>query len=289
MFAASWWSNFSDWMQDEFLIIVMICSGAFLATRAVGVIARRQTRKLARARAASEPVSTATIAAHQEALVGAIRWAVNFTIVFVAIVWVLTMFNLPTSALVPLASVVGAGLGFGAQTIVGDVLSGIFILSERQFGVGDLIRVGPLVSVGWVEGRVEEMTLRVTKVRTFDGDLVTIANGELRQSVNASRDWARMLIMVPIARDTDLDVVTERLNAIGAQMAAEEAWSAVMLEAPSVAGVDDLGSDVIEVRVTGRTMPAQQWKAARELRRRIALELRDIEGPVRVGSETPAT
>ena len=70
--------------------------------------------------------------------------------------------------------VIGAGLGFGAQQIVGDVLAGIFILSERQFGVGDLIRVGPLAAVGWVEGHVEEMTLRVTKVRTFDGDLVTI-------------------------------------------------------------------------------------------------------------------
>lgn len=287
MVASSWWSNLNDWLQDEFLVIVMICSAAFLATRLVGVLARRQARKLARTRAAGSVLPSTTIAAHQEALVGAIRWAVNFTIVFVAIVWVLTKFNLPTSALVPLASVVGAGLGFGAQTIVGDVLAGIFILSERQFGVGDLIRIGPLMSVGWVEGRVEEMTLRVTKVRTFDGDLVTIANGELRQSVNASRDWARLLVTVPLSRDGDLEAVTERLNAIGAQMAGEEAWSEVMLEAPTVAGVDDLGSDVLDIRVTGRTMPAQQWRAARELRRRIALELRDLEGPVRVGSEKP--
>ena len=136
-------------------------------------------------------VRASVVGAHELALVGAIRWALNFCIVFVAIVWVLIELSLPPSALVPLASVVGVGLGFGAQQIVGDVLTGFFILSERQFGVGDLIRIGPLMSVGWVEGRVEEMTLRVTKVRTFDGDLVTIANGELRQSVNASRDWAR--------------------------------------------------------------------------------------------------
>lgn len=286
MLGAQWWTNVSEWLQDEFLIGVMIVSGAFLATRAVGVIARRQARKFASTRTSSGGVPTEIAAAHQEALVGAIRWAVNFSIVVIASIWLLIELNVPASALVPLASVAAVGLGFGAQQIVGDVLAGTFILSEHQFGVGDLIRVGPLMSVGWVEGRVEEMTLRVTKVRTFDGDLVTIANGELRQSVNASRDWARMMITVPLARDVDLEAVTERLDAIGTQMLAEEEWADVLLEAPAVAGVDDLGSEVIEVRVSGRTLPAQQWRVARELRRRIALELRDIEGPVRLTAES---
>ena len=198
-------------------------------------------------------------------------------------------FSLPASAVVPLVSVVGVGLGFGAQQIVGDVLTGFFILSERQFGVGDLIRVGPLVSVGWVEGRVEEMSLRVTKVRTFDGDLVTIANGELRQTVNASRDWARVLVDVPLSRDVDLDAVTVRLNAVGASIVDDPAWSNLVLEVPSVAGLDDLGTDVIHVRVAGRTLPAQQWKVARELRRRIALALREMDVAVTMIDDSVAS
>ena len=271
------WNEIQNWLGDQGITIALVCVGAFGLTRLVTLIARRRARRFADARAATSDARAEVVGAHQQALVGAIRWALNFCIVFVAIIWVLIELSLPASALVPLASVVGAGLGFGAQQIVGDVLTGFFILSERQFGVGDLIRVGPLMSVGWVEGRVEEMTLRVTKVRTFDGDLVTIANGEMRQSVNASRDWARVLVNVPLSRDVDLDAVTVTLNRVGSSLADDSAWAAVLLEVPSVAGLDDLGTEVIQVRVVGRTLPAQQWKVARELRRRIALALRDMD------------
>ena len=213
------WSDVGDWLLYRGLVIVIICVVAFVLTRIVTLVARRRMRRIADARAEhAEQSLGSNLGAYQEALIGAVRWAINFCIVFMATLWVLFELSLPATALVPLASVVGAGLGFGAQQIVGDVLAGIFILSERQFGVGDVIRVGPLVGVGWVEGRVEEMTLRVTKLRTFDGDMVTIANGELRQSVNASRDWARVLVTVPLQRDVDLEAVTVRLNEVGAAL-----------------------------------------------------------------------
>lgn len=277
-FSGGFWSDTRDWAVERGLTILLICVVAFVLTRIVTFVARRRMRAIAEARAAhAEQTLGSNLGSYQEALIGAIRWALNFCIVFVATLWVLFELSLPATALVPLASVVGAGLGFGAQQIVGDVLAGIFILSERQFGVGDLIRVGPLVGVGWVEGRVEEMTLRVTKLRTFDGDMVTIANGELRQSVNASRDWARVLVTVPLQRDVDLEAVTVRLNEVGADLAADAAWEALVLEAPSVSGLDDLGAETIQVRVVGRSLPAQQWKVARELRRRIALTLRAMD------------
>ncbi|MGD9995964.1 MAG: mechanosensitive ion channel family protein [Ilumatobacteraceae bacterium] len=277
MIAAFTWDDTKDWLGDEGIAIGLVVLGAFIATRIVTLLAKRRSRRLASVRASTTDTRAEIAGAHQQALVGAVRWALNFSIVFVAIVWVLFELSLPPSALVPLASVIGAGLGFGAQQIVGDVLTGFFILSERQFGVGDLIRVGPLMSVGWVEGRVEEMTLRVTKVRTFDGDLVTIANGELRQSVNASRDWARVLVTVPLSRDVDLDAVSARLNAVGERLAAEPAWGSLLLETPEVSGIDDLGAEIIQLRVVGRSLPGQQWKVARELRRRIVLALREID------------
>jgi moderate conductance mechanosensitive channel len=272
------WSRITDWLTDSGLKIVAIIVFAIVATQIVSFIARRQTRKLdaERRKTGAEINTTATLGAHRQALVGAVRWGINFSIVFVSTIWVLIELSLPASALVPLASVVAAGLGFGAQQIVGDVLAGMFILSERQFGVGDLVRVGPLSMVGWVEGYVEEVTLRVTKLRSLDGDLVTIANGELRQTVNASRDWARMVVIVPFDRDVDLELVTLRLDAIGEELGSDPLWSPLLIEAPSVAGLDDLSASTVQLRMVGRTLPAQQWKVARELRQRIARVLREM-------------
>lgn len=166
------WDEIKDWLGHEGITVVLICIGSFIITRIVTLVARRRSRRFTEQRAATTDARADVIGSHQLAMVGAIRWALNFSVVFVAIIWVLIEMSLPPSALVPLASVVGVGLGFGAQQIVGDVLTGFFILSERQFGVGDLIRIGPLMSVGWVEGRVEEMTLRVTKVRTRSKSVV---------------------------------------------------------------------------------------------------------------------
>jgi small conductance mechanosensitive channel len=274
--SGSFWHRVGSWFAHEGLSIALIIGVAFALTRLVTLVAKRRIKRIVAQRLSDGEVTAATYGAHQQALVGASRWALNFSIVAVASVLVLMKLHLPAAALVPLASVVGAGLGFGAQQIVGDVLTGIFILSERQFGVGDVVRVGPLIAVGWIEGRVEEVTLRVTKLRTFDGDVVNISNGELRLSVNMSRDWARVLVTVPLDRDVDLDAITLRLNAEGEALAADPAWSSLVLEPPAVAGLDDLGAETIEVRVVGRSLPAQQWKVARELRRRIAMALREM-------------
>lgn len=261
-----------NWLRDEGLLIVVIVSGAFFAARIIGLVARYQARRIERLRLEADPLSHNPVGAYQGALVGAVRWGLNFTIATVAFVWILLLLNLPATAVVPLVSVVGAGLGFGAQQIVGDVLAGIFIISERQFGVGDVVNVGPLVHVGWIEGKVEEVTLRVTKIRTFDGDLVTIANGSLRQTVNLSRDWSRVLVNVPVARDSDLDATIETLNRIGFEISQDPQWAPLILEQPTVSGVEDIEADTVDVRFVGRTLPAQQWKVARELRRRIASE-----------------
>lgn len=261
-----------NWIKDEGLLVVSITSGAFFLTRIIGHVARYQARRIERVRARLDPLSHNPIGAYQGALVGAARWGLNFTITTVAFVWILLLLNLPAAAVVPLVSVVGAGLGFGAQQIVGDVLAGIFIISERQFGVGDVVNVGPLVPVGWIEGRVEEVTLRVTKIRTFDGDLFTIANGQLRQTVNLSRDWSRVLITIPVSREADLDATIDMLNRIGSDISKDPEWAQLILEAPSVLGVDDIGADSFDLRFSGRTLPAQQWKVAREIRRRIAIE-----------------
>jgi len=265
----------SNWLRDDFVVIVMIISGSYVAIRTIFFIADQQIARLRIEHGVTSDLTAAAYGAHRAALYGAVRWGLNFCIIAVATTSVLLRMQLPSSALVLLGSIAGAGLGFGAQQIVGDIIAGVYIISERQFGVGDIVRVGPLLSVGWVEGRVEEVTLRVTKLRTFDGDLVSIANGELRHNVNMSRDWSRVLIAVPLPRNSDIEAAITRIDIVCEQIGRDPKIASLLLEIPHVTGVDDLGAENVEVRVSGRSLPVQQWKVERELRRRIAQELRD--------------
>jgi small conductance mechanosensitive channel len=197
-------------------------------------------------------------------------------VVFVAVVLVITRLGIPLTSLVPVATVLGVAVGFGAQRIVADMLSGFFLVAERQFGVGDTVRVGPVGEDTGITGVVEEVTLRVTRLRRFDGDVVTIPNSELRQVSNMSRDWARLVINVPLTSEDDIDAIAARLDRIAADMAAEPRWSSEILEAPTVSGVEEFSAGSAQLRLIGRTLPARQWSVARELRLRIAAGLRDV-------------
>ena len=264
-----------SWLRTDLVAIIMTISGAHVLMRLTAFIAEQQILQVKSQAGERDDLSVLTTGAHRAAVLGALRWGINFCIIAVAITTVLLRLNLPSSALVFLGSIAGAGLGFGAQQMVGDVIAGLYIIAERQFGVGDIVRLGPLGVVGWVEGRVEEVTLRVTKIRTFDGDLVSIANGVLRHNVNMSRDWSRVLVSVPLPRESDIEAAIDKIDAVCVAMAKVPSFAPMLIETPSVTGVDELGTENVEVRVAGRSLPVQQWKVERELRRRIAAELRD--------------
>jgi small-conductance mechanosensitive channel len=255
-----------EWLRGDFVVIVMTVTGAYLLTRLMALVTEIQIREVRSKDLASSDLTSLTKGAHRAAAFGALRWGLNFVIIAVAVAAVLVRLNLPSSALVFIGSVAGAGLGFGAQQMVGDVIAGIYIISERQFGVGDIVRVGPLGVVGWVEGRVEEVTLRVTKLRTFDGDLVSVANGVLRHNVNMSRDWSRVLVTVPIPRDQNVERTVRVIDDVCVTMGRDPRFAPLLIEVPSVAGLDDIESDHFVVRVAGRSKPVQQWKVERELR-----------------------
>ena len=270
------------------MAIVMIVSGAHVLMRLVAFIADQQILSVKNRNPDSSDLSALSTGAHRAAVLGATRWGINFIVIAVATTSVFLRLNLPSSALVFLGSVAGAGLGFGAQQMVGDIIAGLYIISERQFGVGDIVRLGPFGIVGWAEGRVEEVTLRVTKIRTFDGDLISVANGQLRQNVNMSRDWSRVLVTVPLPRESDIEKEIIRIDRVCAEMARDPKFSNMLIEIPSVQGVDSLGEADVEVRVAGRSLPVQQWKVERELRRRIAAELRSTYASIKVSGEVTA-
>jgi moderate conductance mechanosensitive channel len=163
------------------------------------------------------------------------------------------------------AGIVGVAIGFGSQNLVRDFISGIFMLLEDQYGVGDVVDAGPAT------GTVEGVGLRTTRLRDVNGTLWHIPNGEIRRVGNRSQGWARALVDVEVAYSTDLDDATGTIEQVAHAMYVDNHWASKMLEEPEVWGVEELGPDGIRVRLVAKTRPLEQWKVARELRARIKI------------------
>jgi len=159
--------------------------------------------------------------------------------------------------------VVGIAVGFGAQAIVHDWLAGIFIITENQYSIGDVVRIAG------VEGTVEDVSLRRTLLRDLSGTLHSVPNGQVAVASNMTSDWSKVNLDVSVAYDTDIQRVIAVLNKIGADLAADPAWIAKLIEPPSVLRVDDLGDSAVTLKVTGRVHAGDQWTVSGELRTRI--------------------
>lgn len=204
----------------------------------------------------------------------AVEWSVVALTYFVATIVSLDRLGLPLTTLVAPATVVGIGLGFGAQQMVGDLLAGFFLFAEHQFAFGDVIRLSIPGQTTGITGTVEELTLRVTKVRTAEGELVVVPNSALRQVTNLSKDWSRAVIDIPVDVSEDLDHVTALLKDVVAQMAADTRWKDLLLGEPVVAGVETIDVGYVQLRLIARTLPGRQFEVAREIRLRAATSLR---------------
>ena len=161
------------------------------------------------------------------------------------------------------AGIVGVAVGFGSQNLVRDFISGIFMLMEDQYGVGDVVDAGPAT------GTVEGVGLRTTRLRDVNGTPWHIPNGEIRRVGNRSQGWARALVDVEVAYSTDLDDATRTIERVAHELHVDEQWAPKLLEQPEVWGVEELGPDGIRVRLVAKTRPLEQWKVARELRARL--------------------
>ena len=181
----------------------------------------------------------------------------------IVVVMALDILGYPIGPLLASAGIAGVALGFGAQNLVKDFLSGIFMLLEDQYGVGDVIDMGEAT------GTVEAVGLRVTRLRSVDGTVWYVRNGEVVRVGNSSHGWARTVLDVRIAYDEDIARVERLLADLVAEFAADPEWERYVLEEPEVWGVENLAADSVVLRVVVKTQPLQQWKIARELRERI--------------------
>jgi small conductance mechanosensitive channel len=171
--------------------------------------------------------------------------------------------------------VLGVGLGFGAQRIVGDVLAGFFIITERQYGFGDVVSIQVVGAPDTATGTVEDVTLRVTRVRSANGEVITVPNGQIVKVVNLSRDWARAVVDVPIPTTVDVNRVNEILRDVGREAFRDPALRPLLLDPPSLMGVESLDLDQVNVRMVARTLPGKQFEVGRDLRARVVLAFRN--------------
>ena len=193
-----------------------------------------------------------------------VKSVVTYVIDFIVILSILSVFNVPIESVLAAAGIVGLAVGFGAQNLVRDVITGFFIVFEDQFAVGEHVKVNGK------EGVVEEMGLRVTKIRSFSGELHIIPNGVISEVTNLSRGPIRVMFEVEVAYEEDIDHVLSVLKEITERAAAEmDAFQ----EGPKVLGVNTLGASGVSVLIWGRTTPGEQWAAGRELKRRIKVGL----------------
>ena len=224
---------------------------------------RRGVRRRIGLQDEGRPTYSARRAQRADAL-GALAKSVLGVVVWViATFMILGTFGISLGPLVAGAGIIGLALGFGAQGLVSDFISGVFMLVEDQYGVGDIVDAGEAVGV------VEGVTLRSTRIRDIEGTLWHVPNGEIRRIGNMSQKWARVLLDVQVAYETDVDAAMEIIEAVAQAMSEEEDYRDLFLDPPEVWGVQDLGADGIDLRLVIKTRPAEQWAIGRELRRRI--------------------
>jgi small conductance mechanosensitive channel len=192
----------------------------------------------------------------------------------VALLTAVREFNIDITAAVTLAGLASLAIGFGAQTLVRDVITGVYIVLEDQYIVGDTIQIGDYI------GRVEHLTLRRTVIRDPRGALVTIANGEIRTVGNLSRDWSQAFVDVSLAPECPIEKTMQALEAAAADLRSDPAWSQTLVDGPRILGVQNFDRSSSTVRLQVRTAPTRQDEVARELRRRIQVEFQKQGIPI---------
>lgn len=263
--------DFGRWFDDHGIPVITAVVVAVVLSIALKLVVRRFRRRLEGSTLTTQELNLQRVAT----LTGALSTAGVVVIWTIAALIVLGNLNVNLAPLLASAGVAGVALGFGAQSIVRDTLSGFFILLENQFGVGDVIELQ--TTGGAVAGKVESLTLRVTTLRAFDGTLHLVPNGNIQLVSNKSRGWARAIVDVRVAYGEDVERVRSILDELFEELRSDPTLSDWIREGPSVLGVDQMADYALVVRVIADTRPSKRWDTERQLRERIARRL-DAEG-----------
>jgi moderate conductance mechanosensitive channel len=261
-----WRGEIGEWIITRGLRIVLLLIGGLLLARFVNWTAQKITRRIDADFQESDALVRSETAKHRQAVASVISW-VTIAVLFVLVVVEITdILRIPVGSLVAPAAVLGAALGFGAQRIVQDLLSGFFIITEKQYGFGDLVSLTVAGIAAEARGTVEDVTLRVTKLRTSEGEMYTIPNGQIVKALNLSKDWARAVVDIPVPTTADLSLVNDVLHKVCDAAMTDESLAALLLDAPSLMGVESIELDNVNLRMVARTLPGKQFEVGRRLR-----------------------
>jgi small conductance mechanosensitive channel len=277
-----WRGEIGAWIITRGLRIVMLIIAAILAARFVNWAAHKITRRIDADFQESDALVRSEATKHRQAVASVISWVTIALLCVVVLVEITDILAIPIGSLVAPAAVLGAALGFGAQRVVQDLLSGFFVITEKQYGFGDLVSLTVAGIAAPAEGTVEDVTLRVTKLRSSDGEVFTIPNGQIVKTVNQSKDWARAVVDIPVPSTADLNKVNEVLHRLSEKAMEDPQLRALLLDAPQLMGVESIEVDTVNLRMVARTLPGKQFEVGRRLRVMVVAALG------RAGIVTPA-
>ena len=267
-------NDFSGWARGDLLVIVLVMLGAILLTRLANWVRGRVIAQIDAHAIEADELVRSEAAKHRQVVAQVVTWAVLAVMYVVTAVLVVQRLGVPLAGLVAPAALLSAALGFGLQRFVQDIGAGLFITGERQYGFGDVVRIEVAGVPEPATGTVEDVTLRVTRLRSVSGEVITTPNGQIVQVTNLSRDWARAVLDVPVPSSVEVSHVTDILRRVGHDAYGDDRLRKLMLDPPTVMGVERIEVDTFSVRMVARTLPGAQFEVGRELRARVASAFR---------------
>ncbi|MER7718971.1 mechanosensitive ion channel family protein [Streptomyces flaveolus] len=286
--AASWVEqNWSTWLAIGLRVLLIVV----IATVLRAVVRRAITKLIDRMNRTAGAVDGTALGGllvnaerrrqRSQAIGSVLRSVASFVILGTAALMILGTFQINLAPLLASAGVAGVAIGFGARNLVTDFLSGVFMILEDQYGVGDT------VDAGVASGEVIEVGLRVTKLRGADGEIWYVRNGEVKRIGNLSQGWSTAGVDVTVRSDEDLDKVKETIDGVAERMSKEEPWNEMLWGPIEVLGLDSVLLDSMVVRVSAKTMPGKSLTVERELRWRIKRAFDAADIPIVGGATVP--
>ena len=265
------------WLLSHGVRILFIIAGALILHK----IFRAIIQKTVRIAVISDGFSSAESEKKREdTLIQVFSTTLKIAILTLAILMVLQEFGMQIGPILAGAGIVGLAFGFGGQYLIRDIISGLFIILENQFRVGDVIRIQELT------GTVEEITLRKTTIRDIDGVVHHIPHGEIKTVSNLSKNFARVNLNIGVGYDSDIEHVIKVVNRVGKELSEHPDWKNAIIEPPCFLRVNELADSAVEIKILGDTIPHKQWEVMGEMRKRLLIEFRkegiEIPFPQRV-------
>lgn len=274
------WAALDPWDKPIFVAAVIL--GAMVVRAVLLFIVRRIVNRVVNgvkkreneqdtAVLLTSPLAAARVVQRTRTLGSVLSNIIGVTVTLVALLLIVNyLVPAATGAFALITAALGAGLGFGAQNVVKDVLNGLFIVAEDQLGVGDV------VDTGFATGVVEWVDIRTTQIRDVNGTLWYVRNGEIIRVGNMSQGWARVIIDLAVPYDTDVEAVQDRILATAVSLAEDSKWKSRIMEKPEVWGIESVSAEAVVLRIVVKTITGAKDEVARELRARIKRALDEM-------------